>query len=177
MKALLTGPFLTVASLATLLTTTLAAQWPNFVRADVPRTSSGQPDLNAPTRRLANGKPDLSGVWESRIPPGGRLGGPALPSIGEVVHTKDEVVILYEANAGQRQILTDGRTLPSVDANPFWDGYSVGRWDGDTLVVESMGYRDDGWLDVNGSPLGNTTIEFVCNENQRFRSATPTVLR
>ena len=273
MKVLLTASFLIAASLAAPLTTTLAAQWPNFVRADVPRTPSGQPDLNAPTPRLANGKPDLSGVWESRIPPSGRLGGPALPSIGDapplatfvdvgrnmkgglpytpwaadlrkqrmatssrdnpdanclplgfmqlhthsqprkVVHTKDDVVILYEANAGQRQILTDGRTLPPVDANPFWDGYSVGRWDGDTLVVESMGYRDDGWLDVNGSPFGNTTkvterfrrvnygrleiditvedpkaytqpftvrvnwrlfpegqlIEFVCNENQRFR--------
>lgn len=76
----------------------------------------------------------------------------------KIVQTKDDIVIMYEANAGLRQIFTDGRSLPANDdVNPFWDGYSVGRWDGDTLVVESLGFRDDGWLDVNGSPFGNST--------------------
>ena len=69
-----------------------------------------------------------------------------------IVQTKDDVIIIYEANQGLRQILTDGRSLPE-DPNPQWEGYSVGRWDGDTLVVESNGFRDEGWLDVNGSPF------------------------
>jgi hypothetical protein len=63
------------------------------------------------------------------------------------------IVILYEANAGIRQIFTDGRPLPGKDADPWWFGYSTGKWDGDTLVVQSSGFRDDVWLDVEGSPL------------------------
>src|ERR1044071_6480523 len=59
----------------------VAAQWPAFVRRDVPRTADGKPDLTAPAPRLPNGKPDFSGVWESRVPPSGRPGA-ALPSIG-----------------------------------------------------------------------------------------------
>jgi len=66
-------------------------------------------------------------------------------------------VIMYEANYGLRQIFTDGRALPTNDPQPWWDGYSIGRWDGDTLVVESSGFRDEGWLDVNGSYFGSTT--------------------
>src|SRR5215211_9201060 len=62
-------------------------------------------------------------------------------------------MILYEGNAGLRQIFTDGRTVPDHDPQPWWFGYSTGKWDGDTLVVETAGFRDGGWLDVNGSPL------------------------
>jgi hypothetical protein len=62
-------------------------------------------------------------------------------------------VILYEGNAGVRQILMDGRPLPGNDPQPWWFGYSTGRWVDDTLVVETSGFRDGGWLDVNGSPL------------------------
>ena len=50
-----------------------------------------------------------------------------------------------------RQILTDGRDLPK-DPNPTWMGYSVGRWEGDTLVVSSAGFNDQTWLDYNGHP-------------------------
>jgi hypothetical protein len=64
-------------------------------------------------------------------------------------------VILYEANGGVRQVFTDGRPLPK-DADPWWYGYSIGRWEGDTLVVQSTGFRDLGWLDVEGSPLTAT---------------------
>lgn len=63
------------------------------------------------------------------------------------------VVIAYEANYGLRYIFTDGRTLPTSDAQPWWYGYSVGRWEGDTLVVETTGFRDGGWLDIIGNPL------------------------
>ena len=70
----------------------------------------------------------------------------------KMIQAPGVIVILYEANAGVRQIFTDGRPLPQ-DPEPWWFGYSTGRWDGDTLVVETSGFRDLGWLDVEGSPL------------------------
>jgi len=70
----------------------------------------------------------------------------------KMIQSPGVIVILYEANAGVRQIFTDGRPLPK-DPEPWWFGYSTGRWDGDTLVVETSGFRDLGWLDVEGSPL------------------------
>ena len=75
------------------------------------------------------------------------------PQPRKIVQTADVVVILYEGNAGVRQLFTDGRPLPAGDLQPWWFGYSTGRWVGDTLVVETAGFRDGGWLDVNGSPL------------------------
>lgn len=71
------------------------------------------------------------------------------------VQTPGLLVILYEASSGVRQIFTDGRTLPNNDPQPWWYGYSVGKWDGDTLVVESSGFRDGGWLDIIGTPLSD----------------------
>ena len=62
------------------------------------------------------------------------------------------ITILHERNMEYRQIFTDGRPLPS-DPNPSWNGYSSGKWDGDTLVVETIGSRDGLWADYNGSPL------------------------
>jgi hypothetical protein len=70
----------------------------------------------------------------------------------KVVQTEREIVLLYEANGNTRQILLDGRKLP-IDATPWWYGYSAGHWEGETLVVETTGFRDDVWLDVDGSPL------------------------
>jgi hypothetical protein len=81
----------------------------------------------------------------------------------KLIQLPDLIVILYEANAGTRQIFLDGRPAPSADAQPWWWGYSRGRWDGDTLVVESTHFRDGGWLDVNGAPLtseGKVTERF-----------------
>ena len=75
------------------------------------------------------------------------------PEPRKILWSPKAIVILYEGNAGVRQIFTDGRSLPGSDAQPWWFGYSTGRWDGDTLVVETRGFRDGGWLDVNGSPL------------------------
>jgi hypothetical protein len=72
----------------------------------------------------------------------------------KMIQTPQLIVILYEANAGIRQIFTDGRPLPK-DADPWWYGYSTGHWEGDTLVVETAGFRDLGWLDVEGSPLSD----------------------
>lgn len=75
------------------------------------------------------------------------------PQPRKMIQTPDLLLILYEGNAGIRQIFLDGRPLPGKDAQPWWYGYSTGRWEGDTLVVETSGFRDDGWLDINGSPL------------------------
>jgi hypothetical protein len=78
------------------------------------------------------------------------------PQPRKIIQTPGVVLILYEAQAGVRQIFTDGRPLPGKDAEPWWYGYSTGKWDGDTLVVETTGFRDDVWLDVEGSPLTTT---------------------
>jgi hypothetical protein len=76
------------------------------------------------------------------------------PQPRQIVQTRDEIVIMYEANYGLRQMFTDGRSLPNPDdVLPWWYGYSVGHWEGDTLVVETTGFRDDVWLDVEGSPM------------------------
>lgn len=77
------------------------------------------------------------------------------PQPRKIIQTPNLIVMIYEANSGLRQIFMDGRTLPSSDAQPWWYGYSIGHWEGDTLVVETSGFRDDVWLDINGSPLTN----------------------
>jgi hypothetical protein len=77
------------------------------------------------------------------------------------------IVILYEANAGVRQIFLDGRPAPPPDAEPWWFGYSRGHWEGDTLVVQSTHFKDDGWLDVNGAPLTS-----AATLTERFRRPT-----
>src|SRR5215471_3429536 len=83
------------------------------------------------------------------------------PQPRKIVQTPKEIVIIYEANHGLRQIYLDGRPLPRNDPDPWWYGYSIGHWDGDDLVVETTGYRDDVWLDVGGSPMTSAarTIE------------------
>jgi len=69
------------------------------------------------------------------------------------VQTANDLVIMYEANSGLRNIFTDGRVLPTNDPQPWWFGYSVGKYEGDALVVQTIGLRDEGWLDVQGSPF------------------------
>ena len=69
----------------------------------------------------------------------------------KILNTTGMVVILYEALHSYRQIFMDGRSLPK-DPNPTWMGYSVGRWDEDTLVVESSGFVENNWLDNGGHP-------------------------
>jgi hypothetical protein len=77
-----------------------------------------------------------------------------------IIQTEKLILIEYEANYGLRHIYLDGRELPPQgEPQPWWYGYSVGRWDGDDLVVETNNLRGadedspyDGWMDVNGSP-------------------------
>src|SRR5712691_4452482 len=83
------------------------------------------------------------------LPPGPRA-GLFSQNLLKIVQTPGLVLILYE-EAPTRQIFTDGRDLPR-DPNPTWMGYSVGHWEGDTLVVESAGFNDRTWLDFTGHP-------------------------
>src|SRR5579863_7862355 len=72
--------------------------------------------------------------------------------LSRIVQTPGVVVILYESpNSLHRTILTDGRELPG-QMSPTWLGYSVGHWEQDTLVVNTAGFNDKGWLDVGGVP-------------------------
>ena len=76
------------------------------------------------------------------------------PQPRKIVQTDKLMIVLYEGNGGIRQIFLDGRPLPKIgDVQPWWYGYSTSHWEGDTLVVQSNNFRDDGWLDINGSPL------------------------
>ena len=75
-----------------------------------------------------------------------------LPHLLKFVHSPRLLVVLNEMNAGYRQVFTDGRPLPK-DPNPSWQGYSSATWSGDTLVIDTIGLRDDTWIDWNGSVL------------------------
>ena len=75
------------------------------------------------------------------------------PQPRKMIQTDDLIVILYEGNGGIRQIFLDGRPSPDNDPLPWWYGYSTGHWEGDELVVVTTHMKDDGWLDVNGSPF------------------------
>jgi hypothetical protein len=74
----------------------------------------------------------------------------SLPHLLKFVQTPGLLIVLDEMNANYRQVFTDGRPLPA-DPTPSWQGYSSAKWEGDTLVVNSNGFRDDLWIDWNGS--------------------------
>jgi hypothetical protein len=127
--------------------------------------------------RTRDGKPDLSGLWNgnddknpqdpealpwaealskerketrfkdspsthclpSSVPPMG-------PLLWKLVQTPSLLIMLFEDLPGVRQIYLDGRPHPQ-DLNPTWFGHSVGKWEGDTLVVDTVGFNDKSWLD------------------------------
>jgi hypothetical protein len=82
----------------------------------------------------------------------------------KVVQTSTLVVLLYEQLNLFRQVFLDGRTL-STDVNPTWLGYSTGRWDGDTLVVDTRGFNDKTWLDTQKGRPASDALHVV----ERFR--------
>jgi hypothetical protein len=193
----------------------------NYPAPGTPRTADGKPNLFAKAPRASNGKPDLSGVWQTEYAPPGenqRLFGnfvnfavpgddpgtfskyvmniladfkpeesPMRPEAAELlrknaektrigetpsarclphglprtdlfnyapfkmIQTPGVIAVLYEADNTYRQIYTDGRKLP-VDPQPAWGGYSVGKWEGDTLIVDAAGFNDKNWLDIAGHP-------------------------
>lgn len=100
------------------------------------------------TREAENSKdnPDV------RCLPLGILQMQTHPMIRRIVQEPGFIAILHERDMEYRQIFTDGRPLPN-DPQPSWNGYSSGKWEGDTLVVETIGFRDGLWADYNGSPL------------------------
>jgi hypothetical protein len=197
-----------VAALSSFIAAPLCAQWLQYPTVGVPRLPNGRPNLQAPTPRTADGKPDFSGIWEpdknrpcpaggcadmqvpqefvnigsslkdgppyqpwaaearkkraeqngkddpvSRCLPGGLVKLHTTPQLRKIVQVPGLLVTLNEMDATYRQIFTDGRPLPSsVDILSF-KGYSTGHWDGDTLVVETIGFPDGIWLDRSGSPM------------------------
>jgi len=156
----------------------LADGKPNLT-APAPRTADGKPDLsgiwNPNPKFLRNMAVDLgkdgvpmrpwaeelygvraSGALSHLEPDANCLpqGTPKIntaPAPWKLLQYPDYIAILYEAFTQWRQIFMDGRKLP-VDPNPTWFGYSVGHWDGDTLVVESNGFNGRVWLDQVGHP-------------------------
>lgn len=87
----------------------------------------------------------------------------AAPAPWKVIQTKDNIAIIYEAFNLWRQIFMDGRQR-AADLNPSWHGYSLGKWEGDTLVVDTVGFNGKAWLDQLGRP---TTDKLHVTE--RFR--------
>ena len=83
--------------------------------------------------------------------PDGVPHGDLLPEPFKIMHTPGVIVMLYEVETTFRQIFMDGRKHPA-DMSPTWQGYSVGRWEGDTLVIDTVGFNDKSWLDAQGTP-------------------------
>jgi hypothetical protein len=75
-----------------------------------------------------------------------------LPHFTKFVQTPPLLILMNEYNASYRQIFLDGRALP-VDPQPSWNGYTTAKWEGDTLVAQTNGFRDDLWMDLAGTPL------------------------
>lgn len=140
--------------------------------APAPRMPSGKPDLSGlwridPAGTAETGKaedavkllPWAAALTEKRkenlgrdnpsvlcLPP-----GPVVDmDVGKIVQTPNLLLMLWSGTL-YREIFLDGRELP-VDPNPDWMGYSVGHWEGDTLVIESSGFNDRTWLDDLGHP-------------------------
>jgi hypothetical protein len=84
--------------------------------------------------------------------PAGAIRLLTFPPYRKFVQTPGLLVILSERDVTYRQIFTDGRPLPD-DPQPSYTGYSTGHWEGDTLVVDTNGFRDGMWLDRSGSPM------------------------
>jgi hypothetical protein len=174
----------------------VGAQWQGYPTTGIPRLPNGMVNLAAPAPKTPDGKPDLSGIWQSSRPafdlrqvmksgdsapftsegrkifeerqasrskddPSARCLPTGLPVRAflrtpmKIVQTPGLTVILYESRTTFRQILTDGRPLPKEIDWPAWQGFSIGRWDGDTFVVESTGFNGLAWLDQAGHPASS----------------------
>jgi hypothetical protein len=145
--------------------------------APPPRTADGKPDLSGIWRTpndkylrnlAADGVEVLMHPWAEQVY-NERLAneGRDRPSAGclphsvtdfdahftptKIIQTPGLLVMLFEAYHSYRQIFTDGRSLPN-EREPAWFGYSIGKWENDTLVVETVGLNEKTWLDDSGHP-------------------------
>jgi hypothetical protein len=149
-----------------------------------PRTPQGEKTLQSrrPGRGLeagskaANDRPDLDSAYkravlpafgndpEMRCEPLGLARNITMSGGGatmEMIHTKsnDRIIQKFEWSWDNRDIWMDGRKLPNVsDYLPRFNGYSVGHWEGDTLVVMSVGFDDRQWLDMFGFPVSEQAV-------------------
>ena len=114
----------------------------DFQAAEVPLTPAGTELLRRHTQPGAF-NPTLNCL------PDGVPHADLLPEPFKIIQTPDEILFLYEVETIFRQVFTDGRALPT-DPSPTWLGYSVGHWEGDTLVVDTLGFNDQSWLDARG---------------------------
>ena len=154
----------------------MAGGQPNLT-AVAPKTRDGQPDLSgiwhvADARYLnnlgADAAPPLTpagaALYRERQAaaakdrPAGRCLPRGVPSSllvrgrpWKIMQTPYELAMLFDESIHFRQILTDGRDFPD-DRLPTWFGYSIGKWDGDTFVADTLGFNDDTWLDNGGHP-------------------------
>ena len=146
--------------------------------AEIPRLPNGKPDLNGVWERpyvpgMARSGKDQEGPWTLPFTPWGAqtfknydvtkfdYTGHCLPqgltrSMNspfpiEIFQTTKRMAVLYEAWNVFHVVPTDGRGHPK-DTNPTWMGNSAGGWDGDTLVVDTIGYNEESWLDQDGHP-------------------------
>jgi hypothetical protein len=136
----------------------------------VPTTAWGPPDLSGlwnkrlrtnmalgiqPLPFTPDGLKAYNNVW-NEIDPTSRCVFPGVPRVNNspypmrIVHLPDQVIILYEYMHNYRLIPTDGRDHPA-DILPSLMGHSVGRWEGDTLVIDTIGLTDRTWLDDHGN--------------------------
>src|SRR5262245_33066959 len=83
--------------------------------------------------------------------PDGVPHGDLLPEPFKIIQLPNLIVMLYEVETTFRQVFMDGRKIPA-DPSPTWQGYSVGRWEGETLVIDTAGFNDKSWLDARGTP-------------------------
>jgi hypothetical protein len=134
-----------------------------------PRTSDGRPDLSGVWLPGADLEPEVPHYqpWAEALAKerAGRVGddprAQCLPTgvvrqnaldLAKFVQTPGLLIMLVEGSApGVRQVFLDGRGHPA-DVHPTWLGHSVGTWEGDTLVVDTIGFNDKGWLDISGRP-------------------------
>jgi hypothetical protein len=112
---------------------------------DIPMLPAGKALFDQ--RQANNGKDDPEGFC---LPPGfPRVNGVPFPQ--KIIQTPSVIVFLYETRTTFRQVFLDSHA-PVQDPQPTWMGYSTGRWEGDTLVVQTSGFNDRTWLDDNGHP-------------------------
>ncbi|MSV35898.1 MAG: carboxypeptidase regulatory-like domain-containing protein [Bryobacterales bacterium] len=177
-------------------------------KGPTPRTREGKPDFTGvwyAQRTVDPGKPDMlpwaEKVFQERLannskdapgshclPRGINNAGALFPY--EIVQTAKRLVMIFEDDTpSHRTVYLDDRKPPK-DPNPNWMGHSIGRWEGDLLVIDTIGFNDKSWLTIQGHPhteamrvterirrpdLGHLEIEFTITDPETYR--TPWVIK